>query len=518
MASLLVNPERLETFQQLVTRPGDRRRARVKFDRIENSLLSSLNLDYARDIQPWLGDEMAWAVTALDFDRNAENGAQPGYLLAVTTDDAQQARESLQLYYSREAVAGTEDLVFEQYKGVNLIYKRPLTLAAAQPEEIPQTLTSAVVGDRYVLFANHPKVLRDAINNVQVTTLNLASDPEYQQMLDTLSEPRIGLSFVNLPALAAWIANQPIPTRESFKRAETLSFTLTLNRQGVLAQTAFLGAGEDETSQPPALSKPVDALQYIPAQSVLAVAGTDLNHLWTQLSDALADDETLNPLLNQTLTRIQSRFGLQLPEEIFSWVRGEYALALLPHPDRERPDWIFVVQKAAGEEAQESIAHLDTLAKERGLSVGVFPIDEQNVTAWTKLTTSVVAEKANRAMKLEAQVQGTHASVDNYEIFATSIAAMDAALAGLEHSLLENAKFQAAIAPLPQQNDGYLYLDWASGDTTIERQFPVVGVAELIGQPLLNQLRSLSISSYGIEGGVQRSKVFFRLARAKETD
>ncbi len=518
MASLLVNPERLETFQQLVTRPSDRRRARVKFDRIENSLLSSLNLDYARDIQPWLGDEMAWAVTALDFDRNSENGAQPGYLLAVTTDDAQQARESLQLYYSREAVAGTEDLVFEQYKGVNLIYKRPLTPAAAQSEEIPETLTSAVVGDRYVLFANHPKVLRDAINNVQVTTLNLASDSEYQQMLDTLSEPRIGLSFVNLPALAAWIANQPIPTRESFKRAETLSFTLTLNRQGVLAQTAFLGAGEDETSQPPALSKPVDALQYIPAQSVLAVAGTDLNQLWTQLSDAVADDETLNPLLNQTLSRVQSRFGLQLPEEIFSWVRGEYALALLPHPDRERPDWIFVVQKAAGEEAQESIAHLDTLAKERGLSVGIFPIDEQNVTAWTKLTTSVVAEKANRAMKLEAQVQGTHASVDNYEIFATSIAAMDAALAGLENSLLKNGKFQAAIAPLPQQNDGYVYLDWASGDTAIERQFPLVGVAELIGQPLLNQLRSLSISSYGIEGGVQRSKVFFRLARAEETD
>jgi hypothetical protein len=150
--------------------------------------------------------------------------------------------------------------------------------------------------------------------------------------------------------------------------------------------------------------------------------------------------------------------------------------------------------------------------------VGIFPIDKQNVTAWTKLTTSVGTGKANRAMKLEAQVQGTHASVDNYEIFATSIAAMDAALAGLEHSLLENAKFQAAIAPLPQQNDGYVYLDWASGNTAIERQFPVVGVAELIGQPLLNQLRSLSISSYGIDGGVQRSKVFFRFARAGETD
>jgi len=30
-----------------------------------------------------------------------------------------------------------------------------------------ETLSGAVVGDRFVLFANDPKVLRDAINNVQ---------------------------------------------------------------------------------------------------------------------------------------------------------------------------------------------------------------------------------------------------------------------------------------------------------------------------------------------------------------
>jgi len=39
-----------------------------------------------------------------------------------------------------------------------------LASKAAKSEE---TLSGAVVGDRFVLFANYPKVLRDAINNVQ---------------------------------------------------------------------------------------------------------------------------------------------------------------------------------------------------------------------------------------------------------------------------------------------------------------------------------------------------------------
>jgi hypothetical protein len=237
MVSLLVNPDRLETFRQLVASPINRRQSRAELNKLEGSLLTNTGLNYQRDVRPWLGDEITLAVTSLDFDRNKENAAQPGYLLAVTTKDAQRARDFLQLFYSKQAATGTQELVFEKYKGVNLIYRRPPTglkalLGGARQNQNYETWTSAVVGDRFVLFANHPKVLRDAINNVQVESLNLASDGEYQQMLESLAEPRIGLSFVNLPALSAWISNQPIPVQESFKGSETLAFALSLNRQG----------------------------------------------------------------------------------------------------------------------------------------------------------------------------------------------------------------------------------------------------------------------------------------------
>lgn len=518
MASLLVNPDRLEAFRQLVARPVNRRRSRAELKKIEDSFLANKGIDYQRDIRPWLGNEITFAVTSLDFDRNQQNAAQPGYLLAVTTKNQERAREFLQLFYSKQATAGTPDLVFETYKGVNLIYERPLSqleasASGSNSSQTPETLTSAVVGDRFVLFANHPKVLRDAINNVQVANLSLEDDPEYQQMLQSLTEPRIGLSFVNLPALAAWTSKQPIPMRDSFKGSETLSIALTLNRLGLLAQTAIIGAEPSDNSLAPALSKPVDALQYIPAKSGLAIASTDLNKLWNQFSTGVADDDTLKPLLEGAIASLQSNWGIQLPEEVFSWVQGEYALSLLPRPDRTNPDWIFVAQKPPGATAEESIEHLDDVAKQRGLSVGTLPLGDKTITAWTKLVTSTatVPGKDDRLMRLEAQVQGVHASVGNYEIFTSSIEAMDEALKGLENSLVKSDNFQEAITSLPKQNNGYLYLDWTKSETFIKRQLPIVQVVELVGKPLFEHLRSLSVSSYGIDKGVQRSKLFFRL-------
>lgn len=517
MVSLLVNPGRLEAFRQLVARPIARRRSRAELNQIENSLLLNTDINYQRDIQPWLGNEISLAVTSLDFDRNPANTTQPGYLLVVKTKDGERAREFLQLFYSKQAATSVDDIVFEKYKGVNLIYRRPLSQVQASSNgshqnPLPEALTSAVVGDRFVLFANHPKVLRDALNNVQAANLSLEDDHEYQQMLETLSEPRIGLSFVNIPALAAWISKQPAPMRDSFKGSETLALGLSLNRLGLVAQTALLGSESTNTSREATLSEPVAALQYIPTQSALAIAGTNLNQLWTQLSSGEGMNDALKPLLEQAVASLQSRWGLQLPEDIFSWVQGEYALSMMPRPDRDNPDWIFVAQKGS-EAAESSIEHLDAVAKQRGLSVGALPLGDTSITAWTKLVTSAipVGGKDKQLMKLEAQVGGVHTAVGNYEIFTTSIEAMNQALKGVENSLVKSDRFNSAIAPLPQPNDGYLYLDWKETGTLIERQLPIVRVVELVAKPFFEHLRSLSVSSYGSDNGVQRSKLFFRL-------
>ncbi len=512
MLSLLVNPDRLENFRQVVALPKERRRSKFELSQLKKNLLANTNLDYERDIKPWLGDEVTLAVTSLDYDRDESNGVQPGYLLIAATEDEELAKEELQLAYTQDAIAGTYDLAFEEYKGVNLIYKNSLS-----PQPNSKILASAVVGD-YVLFANHPKVLRDAINNVQVENLNLNNSPAYQDALKTIEDPKIGVVYVNLPAISAWIANAPIPEIPEVKQMLTVS--LSLKPQGLVAETALYGVTDEEIEKQPALSQPVQALQYIPADSILTAAGTDLNNFWNQVNTGLDTDSPLQQIITQGIDFIQSPFQIDLPEDIFSWVKGEYALALLPETKNTELDWVFVAEKPSISEENNPIEKLDSLAIDRDLNVVNIPILDQEITSWTKLSTKEdnADNKTNNKKgkdkpmtRLDTEVKGAHVSMGNYEIFATSVEALEEALQAGENSLLTSEKFQLSIEALSQNNDGYFYVDWQEIDPLLASKIPLIKVLELPVKPLFDNLQSLTLSSEGAENGVRRSSVFLRL-------
>ncbi|NMG10779.1 DUF3352 domain-containing protein [Brasilonema sp. UFV-L1] len=503
MGSMLVNPERLQAFE----RDGE-------LSKIKTSLLANTGIDYQQEIKPWLGNEITLAVTTLDIDHDSENGQQPGYLMALTTTQPEKSREFVKLLFSKRVLAGA-NLTTEQYKGVKLISDNQIPSTSLQPEDIKNqnSLAGAVVGNSFVLFANHPKVLREAINNVQVFDLNLTSSAKYQKVIQQLPKEAQAVAFLNLPIVAKW---------QGLKRdAQTYDnqiISLVSNSNGLLAETAFLG--NEETLPPIAqLSKPVDALQYIPASASLAVAGANLNslgdsdlgQLWQQLTAALSTSTEDVTSLFLPLTDVQKRWGINWKEDIFNWVQGEYAIGLLPRQDQTTFDWIFVAEKS--EQTPAAISRLDTLASSQGLSLSSFPLDEQKISAWTQLTTAVNTSgeaKDRELFTIEANVLGTRADVGNYEIFASSIEAMDKALTAKDNSLMTNPRFNESIAVIPQPNQGYIYIDWTKSHDILERQLPILKFVEVLGKPFFQNLRSLTMSSYGNDTELLKGGVFFQ--------
>lgn len=501
MVSMLVNPDRLEAFGK----------SRAELNKLKTSLLANTSLDYRRDIQTWLGNEITLAVTTADIDRDASNGQQTGYLMALATKNVERSREFLDLLFSKRAAAG--NLVFEQYKGIKLISDNQP--AVSKPTST-QNLVGALVGDRFVLFANHPKVLRDAINNVQAPDLNLTTSSQYQQALTLLPPRSIGLTFLNLSSVVGWQGLKP-----AAQTYESQIIALELNRKGLLTQTALLAAPNQDFPPAPALSQPVKALQYIPSVTGFSISGSDLSHLentslsqlWqqsTQLSDS--GEGAMSRLVNQPLAALQARWGIDLPKDVFSWVQGEYALGLLPHADQTAPDLIFVAEKSNG--AEQGISHLDAIAQQQGFSITPLPLEDQKVSAWTQLTTAPASSSdSDRSLiAFKAKVQGVHTTVGNYEIFTTSVEAMNQALkASKNGALVDNHQFQASIEAIPKPNQGYVYLDWAASKTILERQLPILKLLEVAGKPFFSNLRSLTFSSYGSEKGVLKGGIFFQL-------
>lgn len=538
MVSLLVKPDRLEAFRLAVAPPGERRRARAELETIKQTLLAAQGVDYDADVKPWIGNEVTVAVMSADIDRDADNGLQPGYLLAAATEDPQRSREFLQLFWQKRAIAGT-NLVFEQYSGVNLIYggakqetdlgdgtterneTRDKSLTPSPATTSVSTLTSAVVGDRFVLFANSPKVLRDAINNVQAPDLSLSSSRVYQQALERLSDRQIGVTFVNLPQLGRWLGNPDLTGNSAAngkdgRLFDSLVAGLELARQGVLAETALLVApGQTLAANQPALAQPVGALQFLPAGAPVAASGQNLHQLWTELTSGLANYGVLSALLNQPVETLERQWGVTFSDDLVNWVDREFAMGLVPQPSGN-PDWVFVAEKSPT--TAPALAHLDAIAQQRGLSLGPVALGNQTALTWAKLSTTTQRNKKASTL-LQADVEGVRTTVNQYEIFATSVAALEQVLAvsppaskpASQKSLLRSPAFKQAIAPIAPYNDGYLYIDWQSIKQPLEQRIPALKLAELAGKPFFDHLRSLTISSYGSEANVRRGAVFIQL-------
>ena len=499
MVSLLVNPDRLEDLAQVIASPKERHKTKDELNQIKNSLLANTNLDYEQDIEPWVGEEITVAVTSIDRDHDPSNGQQPGYLLAIATKDAQKSRDFVELLFTKKAIAGA-NLVIEESNGIRLLSNSP----RLQSDNKESGFSGAVVGNDFVLFANHPQVLKEAVNNVQAPDLNLTTSSQYQQALTQLPARKVGLAFLNYPSLSGE-KKLDLPTFES----QVVAFEL--NPQGLLAETTIV-AGLDQEILPstPTLTQPAKALQYLPAAVNLAISGVDLKALpnsnlqqfWAQVSPSLS----ITKLVESSLAELQKNWGVNLQNDIFSWVEGEYALGKLPNND-----WIFVVERTPS--TVEGIEKLNAIASTKELNITSLPLENQRVSAWTQLTpvASLAANSIEPSVTLKAKVQGVHTTVDNYEVFTTSIAAMEQVLkVSRNGSLVANSQFIASTSALPQPNEGYVYIDWQENQAMIKRKLPIISLLEAVGKPFFNNLRSLTISSYDNKEQLLTGGVFFK--------
>ncbi len=502
MVSMLVNPDRLEDLAQVVASSKERRKTKDELNQLKTSLLANTSVDYEQDIKPWIGDEVTAAVTSSDRDRDPSNGQQPGYLLAVATKDAQKSRDFVELLFAKKAIAGA-NLVIEEYNGVRLLSNSP----RLQPENLSTKaeggFSGGVVGDEFVLFANHPQVLKEAISNVQAPDLNLTTSSQYQQALTQLPERKVGLAFLNYPSLAAGKVETP-------QTYESQIVALELNSQGLLAETTVV-AGLDKEILPsiPTLSQPAKALQYLPANVSLAISGVDLRALpnsnlqqfWTQVSPGLS----IAKLIEQPIAELQANWGINLKDDVFSWVEGEYALGKLPNND-----WIFAVERTPS--ATAGIEKLNAIASAKELTITSLPLENQKVSAWTQLTPVAAQNKdASAPITLNAKVQGVHTTIDNYEVFTTSIDAMEKVLkANKNASLANNSQFLASTDAFPQPNAGYVYVDWQANQSLVKRQLPIISLLEVAGKPFFSNLRSLTISSYDNKAELLTGGILFK--------
>jgi hypothetical protein len=139
------------------------------------------------------------------------------------------------------------------------------------------------------------------------------------------------------------------------------------------------------------------------------------------------------------------------------------------------------------------------------------PLGDTKITAWTTLQTvpkprpNSQKNTGSELMTIQAKVEGVHATVNGYEIFATSLEAMEQAIQAAQAPMAEER--ERAIAALAPRNNGYLFVDgsglrqWA--------QLPQGTQTRL----LLNYITSATVSNYGSDAQGLHSGVFIQMGK-----
>lgn len=478
--SLQVTPETIEAYEQSGLAAGERRSLHQLFTQFKENLLDGTGIRYTHDIRPWLGDEAALAVVAADLDRNPGNGEQPGYLLALSIEDLPRAQDFLQVFWEKRTLAGITPQ-FDQYAGVKITADDQVAMAR--------------FGDRFVLISNSPKVLRQALNVVQVPEYGLRSREAVVQAIENLPTTRIGLLYASSEAVQDFL--DPDQDAVAVNADGGFVAAIALELQGVRLEGQAIASAAAPTPglNPPAASSALtELLRYVPKRSLMAFFGTDTAQLFE------ASPQFPQTLIQSRLKQWRDRWQPLFTAEGIVPVAGEYALALLENAPQ--PEWIFAARPIGGPAADEdpltrSIEALNAAGAEQGLNIVTFDLGDRTITAWTQIESNVVPVPNRKSLGavtedvvFDANPEGVYTRIGDVLLLASSPEAMNAALNS--EALADEFPLQQSLQELPTATTGYLYLEGQSLRTIVEDR---LGVGNLFArtQPLSGSVQSLTL-------------------------
>jgi hypothetical protein len=253
---------------------------------------SDAPINFENDVEPWLGDSAAFFVGA----RNPEASAA---LLATTDEDA--ARDALEKSFEGKARE-------RSYKDVDYLVEAEGDGAGG-------------VVDGYLVVGTVAG-LKAAIDTSEGGS-PMSDSERYEKATADLTEDRLGLFYVNLPALYETVQQQPGAAaalgqfRDMFKDPVAGSFDA--DRDGVLIEA---DAPASLARSMPFFGQGSELVNELPADSWLALAQPDLGKVLDYYVEAFGASVGGRDAIE---SQFRAATGLDLDRDLLAWM-GDFAL------------------------------------------------------------------------------------------------------------------------------------------------------------------------------------------------
>ncbi|MDR9405194.1 MAG: DUF3352 domain-containing protein, partial [Halothece sp. Uz-M2-17] len=243
-------------------------------------------------------------------------------------------------------------------------------------------------------------------------------------------------------------------------------------------------------------------LSEVPDTSIAVINGHQLDQVWSQVVRQSADNPVLGIGLS-VMRRWAKSWNLDLDQDVFSWLDGEYAIALFPTQESSLPDVPLaggiLIESSQREVGEKTLAKLGEIAGNNPfLEKDTQLLGNTQVTTWEDpsqqpfvsygwLQEERLMITVGTPFRILAQKQG-------------------------ERTLNASQQFRAIAQRLPKTNLGYIYFDLQQGITLLEDipQQPLKNLSPE-AKATLNSMQQIALTASQPEPSFRQIDLFLSL-------
>lgn len=481
-------------YQNLKTIYLDKPDVQDALDELMADLQGETSISFEEDIKPWLGTEAALALPSIANLEDIDSGQ---ILLAVSTQDVAASEAFLQKLRDEEPENGNP---FEQgeHQGVTYWFQ--------EAEFEFDTSTYLAIFNDFVVFTNSEAALADAIDRTQSKGESLADNENFQAVMQALPSNGVFFTFFDWKAIAD-LALQEVPIElepgqlSQMEALQSMGMAATLQPEGLQIDTAIRYNIEKLPESTRAAwerqSTPNEILKRIPANAIGFFNSRDLSSMWEQAREGLA----ANPDFEQQLADVEDEIGLNLEQDIFSWMTGEFSVVVTeaqPVDEYAPPIGGYLLigtddVNLAGDRMDKLI---DVLSQEMFIEFESGAIDGHEM--------QVTIDPASES------IMGGYGFWDNYFIAGYPGDALKVAFSATNDSIANSLHFKSVSDRLPKENYGYFYVDLDAVKRLVEREMSEFEREEYESnvRPFTEPLRAFGLASSRPKDDVQTATLF----------
>jgi hypothetical protein len=405
--------------------------------------LEQANLNWEQDIASWLGDEVGFGIADLSFDQSGFS-EPPTFVVAAATRDKAKS-DAFLAKLRADAESNGIEFTEQSYRDVATVEQ-----TGGDGEH---ALAYATVEDM-VLIASGSGALHGAID-AALDGSGLDKSANFQAAVSKLRGGRAMTGYVEMASILNMLVEQVQQSGEmsgafdqqmldALTAVQGQALGLSFEPNGMLLEfVATVDLDQVSAENLATLTAPGAANTLL-----RAVPDTAFAYLGGEMRPETFEAMFETPTMQEALDALEMETGINLQEDVLSWLNGEIALTVLPgvlSGGSSLPVGVaFLVQPEDKELAATQLdALMQKIAEEGSTEVVEVTVGDSSMNALT--------DDSGEPMVVYGPIG------ENLVIAVPENAAEKIANAG-DRPLADAETFKAAVAPLPASNNGYQYI------------------------------------------------------------